>query len=86
MYGRHIFLRVLLTLGLVGGLICGVTGCFHHGHHGHYAEMEHKVTEVCTAATKQALAEDRAAHPAPPATPAAAPATPAAAPAPAPAP
>jgi hypothetical protein len=79
---RHTFIKVLLTIGLVGGLIAGFAGCHHHGHHGRYEYMEQKVTEVCTTATKAALAEDRANHPAPPPPPP--PAAPAAAPAPAP--
>jgi hypothetical protein len=84
MYMRHTFLKVLLTIGLIGGLAAGLTGCFHHGHQARYEYMELKVTEVCTTATKAALAEDRAAHPAPP-PPAPAPAVAAPAPAPAPA-
>jgi hypothetical protein len=61
---RHTFLKVLLTVGLVGGLIAGFAGCHHHGHHGRHAYMEEKVTDICTTATKRALAEDRAANPA----------------------
>jgi hypothetical protein len=62
---RHVLLRVLLTVGLVGGLIAGFAGCHHHGHHQRYAQMEEKVTDICTTATKRALAEERAATPSP---------------------
>jgi len=86
---RHTFLKVLLTVGLFGGLIAGFAGCHHHGHHQRYEYMEQKVTDICTTAVKDALAEERRAHPAPPPPPpsypaaaAAAPAAPPAAPAP----
>jgi len=79
---RHTFLKVLLTVGLVGGLIAGFAGCHHHGHYARHSEYwEQKVTGVCTTAVKDALADERRANPPPPP-----PSYPAAAPAPAPPP
>jgi hypothetical protein len=63
---RHPFLKIVLTIGLFGGLIAGFAGCHHHGHHDRYAYMEQKVTDVCTTAVKDALAEERRAYPPPP--------------------
>lgn len=85
---RHPFLKIVLTIGLFGGLIAGFAGCHHHGHHERHAYMEQKVTDICTTAVKDALAEERRAYPPPPYPPPphAPPPPPAAAPAPPPPP
>lgn len=62
---RHPFLKIVLTIGLFGGLIAGFAGCHHHGHHERHAYMEQKVTDICTTAVKDALAEERRANPPP---------------------
>lgn len=50
---RHTFLTVLLTVGLLGGLAAGFTGCCHHRHHDR-AAFEAHIADVCVQAADRA--------------------------------
>jgi hypothetical protein len=50
---KRTILTVLLTLGLVGGLVAGIAGCEHRRHHRE--QFEAHIADVCISAAERVL-------------------------------